>query len=321
MRIGDICVPNGAALAPMAGITDTAMRCLCAEFGASFTVSEMVSAKALSMGDAKSRTLLRGGGGEGVYGVQLFGSEPQAFYEAVRSISGEQYDFLDINMGCPAPKIVGGGAGSALLKDPPLAAEIAKVAVSVSEKPVSVKLRIGWDEDTMTGKEVAKRCEDAGVCMLMVHARTRKQQYAPGVNLQAVADIKGVVGIPVIYNGDIQSAEDALNALQITGCDGVAVGRAAVGNPFLFAQIAAVMSGQQMPPAVSLRLRLEVMERQLRGMCEEKGEERAMREARKVAAGYMRGLRGAAALRSTAHGLTYYEDVARLCELAYEYNG
>lgn len=321
MYIGQLKINAGAALAPMAGISDAAMRRLCAKYGAIFTVSEMVSAKALTMGDKKSMQLLAGGGGEAPYGVQLFGQEPQVFYEAIRLLEDSPFDFIDINMGCPAPKIAGHGAGSALLKDPVLAGEIAKAAVQASRRPVTVKLRIGWDEDCMTGLEVAKRCQEAGVAMLAVHGRTREQQYTPGVNYQAVAEIKAAVDIPVLFNGDIASGQDAQMALSLTGCDNVMVGRAAVGDPFLFAEIAAALSGQPAPAPPTLRQRLAVLEEQVGQMCDEKGEERAMREARKIAAGYVRGLHSAAALRRCAHSLTYYTDLADLKELVYQTNG
>ncbi|MGD9560052.1 MAG: tRNA dihydrouridine synthase, partial [Oscillospiraceae bacterium] len=201
LHIGPIELISGAALAPMAGITDAAMRNLCAQHGAAFTVSEMVSAMALTMGDRKSLALLRGrpgaapGGQPVPYGVQLFGQKPQVLAEAVRRIEEEDFDFLDLNMGCPAPKIVRGGAGSALLKDPAAAGAFATAAVQASSRPVTAKMRIGWDAECLLGVEVARRCEDAGVCLLVVHARTRAQQYTPGVNFDAVAQIKQAVAI------------------------------------------------------------------------------------------------------------------------------
>ena len=311
---------KGAALAPMAGVTDATMRILCAEQGASFTVSEMVSAKALTMEDKKSRLLLRGGGGVAPYGVQLFGQEPEVVAQAIPLIDEEPFDFLDLNFGCPAPKICGHGAGSALLKDPPLAGKIAKAAVGASRRPVTAKIRIGWDDKTMTGLEVAKRLEDAGVVLLAVHGRTKAQMYVPGVNYEAVAEIKAALGIPVLFNGDIDSPDSALAALENTGCDGVMIGRAAIGDPFLFAQVRAALSGLPQPKPPSLHARFSLLERQVRGMCHEKGEERAMREARKVAAGYMRGLRGAASLRQASHALTYFADLNDLINLAYRHN-
>lgn len=310
----------GAALAPMAGVTDAAMRALCARYGAIFTVTEMVSAKAVTMGDRKTRRLYAGGGGSAPWGLQLFGYEPDVLAEAVRILNDEPYAFLDINMGCPAPKIVGHGAGSGLLRNPELAGQMAKAAVGVSQKPVSVKMRIGWDDTDCQGLEVAKRCEDAGVALLCVHARTRAQMYRPGVDYEAVAAIKQAVKMPVLYNGDVVDGESAKAALAGTGCDGVMIGRGAQGSPWVFAEVAAVMRGEAPPPVPTLREVCSVMDEQVRGMCEEMGEDIAMRAARGVAIAYMRGLRGAAALRREACGLTTYTDLGRLIESAYEYN-
>lgn len=318
-QIGPIHIPAGAALAPMAGVTDTSMRRMCARFGANFTVSEMVSAKALTMGDKKSLQLQRGGGGGALYAVQLFGQEPAVIAEAVRLLDDEPFDFLDINMGCPAPKIVGNGAGSALLKNPVLAGQVAQAAVQASRRPVSVKLRIGWDSKTLTGTEVAKRCEDAGVAMLTVHGRTRAQQYAPGVNHEAVAEIKRAVSIPVLFNGDVTDADTALAALHATGCNGLMIGRGAQGRPWVFEQVKAALEGKAIPPAPSLRTRLALLDEQVRAMIDEKGESVAMRQARGAAIGYIHGLKGAAALRRECGSLTYYTDLARLIEHIYEY--
>lgn len=319
MRIGAIEIQTGASLAPMAGVTDTAMRRICAAYGASFTVSEMVSAKALTMNDKKSYEMLRGGGGDIPYGVQLFGHEPKVLFKAVQLLESETFDFLDINMGCPAPKIVNPGAGSALLKNPKLAEEMAQAAVKASKRPVTVKLRLGWDDTTRTGLEIAKRCEAAGVTLLAVHGRTRAQQYTPGVDFDAVAAIKQAVKVPVLFNGDIASAEDAKSALGKTGCDGAMVGRAAMGNPWLFSQIKAVLEGNPPPQLPTMEQRFAVMKQQIRAMCDEKGEEHAMREARGVAAAYVRGLRGAASLRRQAHSLTYFADLDALMAQAFEY--
>lgn len=323
MQIGQINIAPGAALAPMAGVTDATMRRICARYGAVFTVSEMVSAKAVTMGDRKSLALLRGGrsGADTPYGVQLFGHEPDVLAEAVRRLAGETFDFLDLNLGCPAPKIVGHGAGSGLLREPARAGAFVRAAVQASGRPVSVKMRIGWDERdarTMTGLEVAKRCEEAGAALLTVHGRTRRQMYTPGVDFETARRIKEAVRIPVLFNGDVDGAESALAALQRTDCDGVAIGRGAEGNPFVFREVAAALRGEAPPPPPTLRERLAVLDEQVRGMCEEKGEAVAMRQARGVAGAYMRGLQGAAALRRTAHALTYYTDLAELIGQAYE---
>ena len=269
-------------MAPMAGATDTTMRRLCAAHGAVCTVSEMVSAKALTMGDKKSPRLMAGGGGDAPFGVQLFGAQPDVMAEAARLICDMRgkmpFDFIDINMGCPAPKIAGPGAGSALLKDPPLAGAIARAVrdAAPADVPVTVKLRIGWDADTMTGLEVARRCADAGAALLTVHGRTRAEMYNPGIH------------------------------------------RGAMGNPWLFGQIAAAMECREVPPPPSLHERFRVLRRHIYDMCEDKGEYIAMQQARTHAAWYMHGLRGAATLRRECCGMLHFTDLDRVIEHAWE---
>ncbi len=313
MQIGTLQCKLGAALAPLAGVSDAPMRALCVREGAIYTVSEMVSAKALCMGDAKSLRLLRGATKGAPYAVQLFGNDAETLAQAVQRIEGEQFDFLDLNLGCPAQKIVGGGAGSALLKDTKKAAAFVRAGVRASVRPVSVKMRIGWDETCMTGLEVAKACEAEGASFLTVHARTRKEQYTPGVHREAVAEIKAAVSIPVLYNGDVVDAESALEALAETACDGVVIGRGAMGNPFVFREVAAALGGESFSPP-SLAQRMAALEFQVRAMCEEKGEAVAMRAARGVAGAYMHGLRGAASLRKRAFELSYFSDLAPLVD-------
>ncbi len=324
MQLGNLKLAAGAALAPMAGATDASMRRLCAEHGAVCTVSEMVSAKALTMGDKKSPQLMAGGGGKAPFGVQLFGAEPEVMAQAAQLIcemrSKTPFDFIDINMGCPAPKIVGPGAGSALLKDPPLAGAVAKAVRDAvpAEIPVTVKLRIGWDDETMTGGETAKRCEDAGIAMLTVHGRTRQEMYNPGIHTDEIAKIKAGVSIPVLANGDVVTAEDAVKLIADTGCDGVAVGRGAMGNPWLFAQIAAALQGREIPAPPTLAERFRVLKEHIYSMCEEKGEFIAMQQARGHAAWYMHGLRGAAALRRECCGMRYFTDLDAVIEHAWQ---
>lgn len=322
IQMGTLTLAPGAALAPMAGVTDTTMRILCAQHGASCTVSEMVSAKALTFGDKKSPRLMAGGGGSAPYGIQLFGAEPQSMGEAAAMTAGGKYhvpfDFLDINMGCPAPKITGSGAGSALLKDPRLAGQVAQAVVkNAGAYPVTAKLRIGWDMDTLTGVEVAKRCEDAGICMLTVHGRTRQEMYNPGIHEEEIAKIKAAVRIPVLANGDVTSAEGALALLRATGCDGVAVGRGAMGNPWLFGQIRAALMGQEIPAPPSLNQRFATLRKHIYDMCEDKGERVAMQQARTHAAWYMHGLRGAASLRRECCSMVHFTDLGKVIEHAW----
>lgn len=309
---------RGAALAPMAGATDTTMRRICAQHGAVCSVSEMVSAKALAMGDRKSPRLMAGGGGGAPFGIQLFGAEVSSMGEATAMVCGGKYrvafDFLDINMGCPAPKITGSGAGSALMKTPALAGDIAAAVVKAAEPfgiPVTAKMRIGWDGSPASGTcvELAKRCEAVGVAMLTVHGRTREEMYQPGIHPEMIAAVKAAVRIPVLANGDVTTAEGALSLLRETGCDGVAIGRGAMGNPWLFGQIAAALRGEAMPEPPTLDERFGVLRRHIYEMCEDKGEFVAMQQSRTHAAWYMHGLRGAAALRRMCCGMTVFADL------------
>lgn len=311
----------GAAFAPMAGLSDASARRLMASYGAAYTVSEMVSAKALCYGDKKTAALLRGGGGEAPFGIQLFGSEPQIMAEGAKLALRYRPDFIDINMGCPAPKITGGGAGSALMRDPALCGRIVEAVVKAVDLPVTVKMRKGWDEGAVTCVEVARRCEAAGAAAIAVHGRTREQMYTPPIDPDCIAAVKAAVSVPVIGNGDVTSAAEALALLRQTDCDAVMIGRGALGSPWLFAEVKAALAGEPLPPRPGLRQRMAVMCAQLYSMCEEKGEEAAMRQARTQAPYYMKGLRGAAQLRRAACGLTVYRDAEELARLALQLNG
>lgn len=323
MKIASIPLAPGAALAPMAGFTDAACRALAARHGASFTVSEMVSAKALTFGDKKSVRLLRAAPNGAPYGVQLFGAEPETMGQAARLIRGYDFDFYDINMGCPAPKITSSGAGSRLLLDPALCGRIVAAVVEAAQgRPVTVKMRLGWDGGHVTAVEAARACEAAGAALIAVHGRTREQMYIPGtVDWRGIAAVKAAVSVPVLGNGDITTAEEARAMLEATGCDGVMVGRGALGNPWLFGQIAAMLTGQPAPPPPTLRQRMEELRRQVYEMCEEKGEWAAMPQARSQALHYMKGLRGAAALRAECSRLEHFSDIDRLIERVWRENG
>ena len=323
MQFGSLPIGPGAALAPMAGFTDTACRAMAARHGAAYTISEMVSAKALTFGDKKSARLIAGGGGEAPYGVQLFGAEPDTMGEAAGLIRKYQFNFIDINMGCPAPKITSSGAGSRLLLDPDLCGRVVEAVVKNSGgKPVTVKMRAGWDAEHVTAVEAAKACAAAGAAAIAVHGRTREQMYAPGtVDVNIIAAVKAAVAVPVIGNGDIASAADALAMIRATGCDGVMMGRAALGDPWLFGEIKAALAGEQPPARPSLWVRMATMRRQIYEMCEEKGEWTAMPQARSQAIHYMKGLRGAAALRAECSRLEHISDIDRLIERVWRENG
>lgn len=320
MRIGKLEIPKGAVFAPMAGFTDAACRHLMADHGAAYTVSEMASAKAITYGDQKSVALLRDPDPHGIYAVQLFGNEPDTLAEAIRIIRGKglAFDLIDINMGCPAPKITGGGAGSKLMLDPGLCGRMVRAAVDAAgETPVTVKMRAGWDADHITAVEVAKQCQENGAALVTVHGRTREQMYIPPIDPGVIKAVKQAVSIPVAGNGDINSAADALAMLRETGCDAVMVGRGALGNPWLFDEIKAALAGEPAPAPPTLQKRMATLRAQIYDMCERKGEWTAMPQARSQAIHYMRGLRGAAALRRACSTLSHFEDVDRLIEAVY----
>lgn len=322
MQLRNLEIPTGAVFAPMAGLTDAACRHLMADHGAAWTVSEMASAKALNFNDAKSFALLKDKHPHGLYAIQLFGAEPAALEKAVYAVQekGIAFDILDINMGCPAPKITNSGAGSKLLLAPPLCGQMVAAARRAlgDEKPLTVKMRIGWDEAHRTGVEVAKQCEGNGADLLAVHGRTREQMYVPPINAEAIAEIKAAVRVPVLANGDVTTAEGALELLQRTGCDGVMIGRGALGEPWLFDRVRAALLGQPTLAEPTLNQRMNTLRAQIYEMCEDKGEWLAMPQARSQAMHYMKGLRGAAALRRYCSMLEHFTDVDTLIDAVYK---
>ena len=307
--------------APMAGLTDAACRRMMADHGAAWTVSEMASAKALNFGDRKSFALLKDPDPHGIYAIQLFGAEPETLAKAILLVREKDihFDILDINMGCPAPKITSSGAGSHLLLDPPLCGAMVAAARKAlgDDTPLTVKMRIGWDADHMTGVEVAKQCEANGADLLAVHGRTREQMYIPPIDTGAIASIKRAVQIPVLANGDVTTAEGALDLLAQTGCDGVMIGRGALGDPWLFERVRAALLGEEPPAEPSLNQRMMALRRQIYEMCEEKGEWLAMPQARSQAMHYMKGLRGAASLRRYCSMLEHFTDVDKLIDAVF----
>jgi len=299
MRIGDIEMKEGAALAPMAGITDMPMRLLCFEQGAAWAVSEMLSAKGFlcaPKGTRAMRELLRKSEDEGVLGLQLFGREPDEMREAANQLSDAGFRFIDINMGCPAHKIVSNGEGSALMRTPEKAEKIIAATVKGSKLPVTVKCRAGWDADSVNAVDIARRAEQAGASAVTVHARTRAQMYMGRADWDVIARVKAAVSIPVIGNGDVRSAADFLAMRRETGCDGVAVGRGAQGNPWIFREILAALRGGTCPPP-SLEERIGLALRHARMQASYIGERVGVREMRKHVAWYMQGLPGCARLR------------------------
>ena len=321
MQLKHLQIPTGAVFAPMAGLTDAACRRMMADHGAAWTVSEMASAKALNFGDRKSFALLKDPDPHGIYAIQLFGAEPETLAKAILLVreKGIAFDILDINMGCPAPKITSSGAGSHLLLDPPLCGAMVAAARKAlgDDTPLTVKMRIGWDADHLTGVEVAKQCEANGADLLAVHGRTREQMYIPPIDAGAIAAIKQAVSIPVLANGDVTTAEGALDLLEKTGCDGVMIGRGALGDPWLFDRVRAALLGEEMPAEPTLNQRMAALRRQIYEMCEEKGEWLAMPQARSQAMHYMKGLRGAASLRRYCSMLEHFTDVDKLIDAVY----
>lgn len=307
---------RGAMLAPMAGVTDAPFRALCREYGCAMGVSEMVSAKGYLLAPKGSRAvrelLATDSREDGAIALQLFGHEPEIMARAARELTATgRYAMLDINMGCPVPKIVSNGDGSALLRDPVAAAELAREVVCASSVPVSVKLRLGFEPGSETYLLLGTLLEESGVSLLTLHARTRSQFYEGRANWDAIARLKARVRIPVIGNGDVACAKDALTMMERTGCDGVAVGRAAQGNPWIFEQIARAM-GAQPQRDVSPEERLAVVMRHAQGLAALKGEAVSVREMRRHAAAYVRGLPGAARLRTKLNRVASLSELGEL---------
>lgn len=317
LNIGGVPLKSHAVLAPMAGVSDRAYRELCVRFGAAYCVSEMVSSKALSFNSKKSEELMEISDLERPCGIQIFGDDPKCMADAAKHALENKPDIIDINMGCPAPKISSNGSGSALMKNPRLCGEIVKAVTAVTDTPVTVKIRKGWDDDSVNAVEVAKICESAGAAAITVHGRTRQQYYKPPVDYDIIKAVRESVSVPVIANGDIDSAEKAKEVMDITGCDLVMVGRATLGNPWIFSQINAYLENPNVKiHTPDLEERLGVMIEHISKMVEYKGEHMAMLQARKLVVGYFKGIKGAAALRNEAGKIKTLDDLYELRQKA-----
>lgn len=317
LNIGGVPLKSHAVLAPMAGVSDRAYRELCVRFGAAYCVSEMVSSKALSFNSKKSEELMEISDLERPCGIQIFGDDPKCMADAAKHALENKPDIIDINMGCPAPKISSNGSGSALMKNPWLCGEIVKAVTAVTDIPVTVKIRKGWDDDSVNAVEVAKICESAGAAAITVHGRTRQQYYKPPVDYDIIKAVRESVSVPVIANGDIDSAEKAKEVMDITGCDLVMIGRATLGNPWIFSQINAYLENLNVKiHTPDLEERLGVMIEHIGKMVEYKGEHMAMLQARKLVVGYFKGMKGAAALRNEAGKIKTLDDLYELRQKA-----
>ena len=317
LNIGGVPLKSHAVLAPMAGVSDRAYRELCVRFGAAYCVSEMVSSKALSFNSKKSEELMEISDLERPCGIQIFGDDPKCMADAAKHALENKPDIIDINMGCPAPKISSNGSGSALMKNPRLCGEIVKAVTAVTDIPVTVKIRKGWDDDSVNAVEVAKICESAGAAAITVHGRTRQQYYKPPVDYDIIRAVRESVSVSVIANGDIDSAERAKEVMDITGCDLVMIGRATLGNPWIFSQINAYLENPNVKIYTpDLEERLGVMIEHIGKMVEYKGEHMAMLQARKLVVGYFKGMKGAATLRNEAGKIKTLGDLYELRQKA-----
>ena len=314
MKIGNLEVENPLILGPMAGVTDWAFRTICAKMGANITVTEMVSSRALVYKDQKSARLLRKNEGS-LCGAQIFGNDPAIMAEAAGmalDISG--CDFLDINMGCPMPKIANSGDGSGLMRTPELAEEIVKACVKAVDVPVTVKCRLGWDKGSINVLDFTKRMEQAGASMVAVHGRTRAMLYTGVADWDYIRKVKEQLSIPVIANGDIVDAASARRCLKWTGADGLMIGRATFGDPWIFAEVAAEMAGKEIPERPCLADRIAVAVEQFQMAEQDHGEKVACLEARKHFAWYLRGVRNASFYKREITSLTTMEDIYRVAK-------
>lgn len=311
MKIKDLEFNHIAFLAPMAGIADLAFRELCVQYGAAYTVSEMVSSKGLTMGDKKSAQLLTLGNDRPA-GVQIFGDDPEIMAKAAVKCLDFNPDIIDINMGCPAPKIAMNGGGASLMKKPELAYEITKAVVQAVDIPVTVKIRKGWDDESVNAVEMAELAEKAGASAVAVHGRTRQQMYSGSVDFDIIAQVKKAVGIPVIANGDIKDEQSAAIMLEKTNADAIMIGRGALGNPWVFSKINAYLDECRVLPEPSVTQKMAVMLKHIQKIIEYKGEYTAMREARHHAAYYTKGMRGGAKLRAEIGKLERFEQLQEL---------
>lgn len=314
MKIGNVDIKNNIALAPMAGVTDLPFRLLCKEMGCGMLVTEMVSAKAILYNNRNTEELMKTVPKEHPVALQLFGSEPEIMGEIVKRLSDREFDIFDVNMGCPVPKVVNNGEGSALMKDPVLVGKIVEAMVRSTDKPVTVKIRAGFDENSINAPEIARVIQESGGAAVAVHARTRMQYYSGHADWNVIANVKANVSIPVWGNGDIKCGEDAKLMLNQTGCDGVMIGRAAQGNPWIFREISEYLKTGNILSRPSVEEICDMILIHAKGLILQKGEYIGIREMRKHFAWYTAGIKHAAALRNQVNHVDTFEEFESLVE-------
>ncbi len=319
MKIANLEFKHGIFLAPMAGVTDIPFRKMCLKYAAECVFTEMISSRALCYKDEKTAALAKIEEYEHPCALQIFGNDPDIMAESALLALKFKPDIIDINMGCPAPKIAGNGDGSALMKKPLLVYDIVKAvkaALAGKNIPLTVKIRSGFDKDHINAVEIAQICQKAGADAITVHARTREQMYSPPIDMNVIKNVKSAVGIPVIGNGDITSAADAVRMLDYTGCDGIMVGRGALGNPYIFEEITAALDGKSYVPPSNERKLLDITEH-MTMLVQHKGEYIGSREARKHISWYLRGIKGAAAFRDEVNRATSLKAILDIVNRAF----